>query len=1361
MAQYKQSPQDLIKNAFTPQIAVMCTNLAEKSCQKNNLDFIELLQPFCKLNNDVSYRDPNGSTHIVRNLKLTFLDISWVPPQPAVARKLLNTSVSSAPESKNTSVTVGNHNLEIPASAPWFESWRQTFLKVQYPSDHEFTKHFLACILVVSSADKNIDETFDNMIKDLNQVHNKELGKLPKWFNSVILKYFVIIHDNIDGDINGVNESFDAMKRKHGPSNCFLLKLNSRPSGSSTAEHLPDPWNQFISNSVDVEDFAPSLESKSMKSSLEIGQEADEVKNINYHPLSPVNDGILLDDFLIDIDHQRIIINKPKLTHGHCLSTEDIEQVKFLIYEFSKGCLIPYIEKQIHSLNEVVANRKGVSKSLFSATKRWFTQNKPGTSAAAINNLVYSPDSPELQIRKMGDLYFMLGQYSLAFQTYHLAKREYNTDQAWLYYAGALEMAALAAFMANQSTKKTCDYMEESITTYLNTCKMPQFATRATILGSECLKFRKMYGEAAHQLIRMISEESDLRSALLLEQASYCFLQTKMVRKYAFHMVLAGHRFAKAAQRKFSLKCYKQAYQVYENTGWDLATDHIHYTIGRQANNLQQFDEAVSSFAKLLTGESKQTAQQQATYLKEYLTILGNKLRHDKESDVIASLRLKVPIEIEEDPSQEVCPILPVPELDIESLRLLACPSRPISTPGKTAATDITLKESDDEVTDNKWTKLEEMIVHEAEGVAPLIFKPMVTLYGIRQLESMKPVAIINEPIQIALKLVNSLQTLLNMADIHLLWTYKSADKQISNLPGVQKHDDIIKTYITKALIIGGSSTADIILSLIPLAEGTLTINSFCYTLTSSTGTGSTGSSSIKGKQPITIPVSNPKNASSEDSEESTTKPLEIDIVCPAPCLQVLFAELNTDFLMDEIRQVKITFCNNSAVPLQNIYIATPSPHILSDGEVKDYLNFKLSDLNVPALRDKMIRKNHVTKIYVPGRILSPGKQASASIWLKAPLKKGVTKVDLLIYYQNLYRFNIPKYRLVRNSWDLLVQESLLIDVSTQASHNSKSVEELVLAMKITNLNKTYSPIMTEIKLLNVGLLSKYWTLTKEVVRTKYIVLNSQESAHILLKAKRSVHEWSKYSNVPLTQDQELIQSLSTSFIKFARKFEKPCLTMYDDYESFKFKENKDGMLLVQWQAMVSDGNTNRVANGQTSVPIEINRRDEDVIQMERILSDTFIHVCDKTILEEEKAQNTQKQVSYNLVYPAFVSHNFLEKGICLVPVKILLHSIVDNKILDVFVNTTEPSVTQPEINKSSLFCTYASSNFCWLGNSKNLRTLHPLTTESISLTAAVSGPGTFDIGTYIEVFCKSAGQKEDYVLQSCQIHPTLVVKSI
>lgn len=49
-------------------------------------------------------------------------------------------------------------------------------------------------------------------------------------------------------------------------------------------------------------------------------------------------------------------------------------------------------------------------------------------------------------------------------------------------------------------------------------------------------------------------QDSDLRSALLLEQAAHCFINMRnpMVRKFAFHMILAGHRFSKAGQVSLS-----------------------------------------------------------------------------------------------------------------------------------------------------------------------------------------------------------------------------------------------------------------------------------------------------------------------------------------------------------------------------------------------------------------------------------------------------------------------------------------------------------------------------------------------------------------------------------------------------------------------------------------------------------------------------------------------------------------------------------------------------------------------------------------------------------------------------------------
>lgn len=136
----------------------------------------------------------------VKNLKLTFLDVNWKPPQTTLARILLNTSVTNASESIYSQIQVGKYKLDIPSQSPWYESWRDIFFRVQYPSDHEFSKHFLACILVISSFD-TVD-TFGTLEQNLIQLNQTNVsGKLPKWFSSNFLKYYVIVHDNFEGNL--------------------------------------------------------------------------------------------------------------------------------------------------------------------------------------------------------------------------------------------------------------------------------------------------------------------------------------------------------------------------------------------------------------------------------------------------------------------------------------------------------------------------------------------------------------------------------------------------------------------------------------------------------------------------------------------------------------------------------------------------------------------------------------------------------------------------------------------------------------------------------------------------------------------------------------------------------------------------------------------------------------------------------------------------------------------------------------------------------------------------------------------------------------------------------------------------------
>lgn len=421
--------------------------------------------------------------------------------------------------------------------------------------------------------------------------------------------------------------------------------------------------------------------------------------------LSTSNDSLATNQFggsqIVNIDSS----NSANI--GSCLSAADIENIKHFVQDFAIRSLIPYVEKYISILNDIITNKKGVSRSLLSATKRWFVTNKPGVNNITQNAIIYSNESSELLTRKLGDLYFMFGNYNLAFQAYHQAKRDFNADSAWQYYAGALEMAALSAFMLNTANKKTYDYMEEAIVTYLNSCKMPQFATRATLLSVECLKQANLFGEAAKQLIRMTSEDSDLRSALLLEQASYCFLYSDppFYRKYAFHSVLAGHRFSKSGQRKHAFRCYSQAYEIFNNKEWSLAEDHIQYTLGKQAVTLKKLDEASNALAHLLRPSSLQDVKQQYAFLREYIATQRAICEND----------------------DTVVPNIALPSIVHCCTRVLVTSQPPVANPNLVPATNIHIHMSTNEV--SKWDKLEEMLVNVISNKPVMIFKPTKALF--------------------------------------------------------------------------------------------------------------------------------------------------------------------------------------------------------------------------------------------------------------------------------------------------------------------------------------------------------------------------------------------------------------------------------------------------------------------------------------------------------------------------------------------------------------------------------------------------------------------------------------------------------
>jgi hypothetical protein len=266
----------------------------------------------------------------------------------------------------------------------------------------------------------------------------------------------------------------------------------------------------------------------------------------------------------------------PDMDYGKYLTTEDIMGIKTFVREMVVQSLIPFMERNMQLWNEqVAAARRGLSGRFFGASRRLFGSSARSPNPHSVQSIpafgpnipigtttvaVYPHNAPEAQMRKLADFAFMLRDYKFAHSIYEVVKRDFATDKAWKHHAGVQEMIGTCLLLTNQPLPSKNDVdqaFEKSVQQYLTRCMSPFFATRSTVIYYELLKSRRMWREVPTALVRMTGEDSDLRSALFLEQAAHCFLRTPrpMVRKYGFHLIMAGHRFGKAVQVSVILGC--------------------------------------------------------------------------------------------------------------------------------------------------------------------------------------------------------------------------------------------------------------------------------------------------------------------------------------------------------------------------------------------------------------------------------------------------------------------------------------------------------------------------------------------------------------------------------------------------------------------------------------------------------------------------------------------------------------------------------------------------------------------------------------------------------------------------------------
>nr|XP_060631205.1 trafficking protein particle complex subunit 8 isoform X2 [Anolis sagrei ordinatus] len=1271
MAQRVQSVQEFLQDAFVPLVAALCSEEAERVTRKNNLGFCELVKPFCRLTSEVHMRDPNNQLHIIKNLKIAVNNITTQPPQPGAIRKLLNDVVTVSQPTEGlvaNVITAGDYDLNISdrsvkasvpwysswkdtlmglntstfysATTPWFEAYRESFLQSMPASEHEFLNHYVACMLVVSSSEPEPVEQFLKLSQEQHRIQHSNEYSYPKWFIPNTLKYYVLLHDVSAGEEQRADSIYEEMKQRYGTQGCYLLKINSRGSNRGADEQIPDPWSQYlqkniIQNQEPYEDGSYTvIPNKNADHFIPLDGLDNDSKdglsnNFKTHPLqlehtsnSGCFDGI-------DCVKPNPPIHETKKSntwtpHGTCLTLTDHDRIRQFIQEFTFRGLLPHIEKTIRQLNDQLISRKGLSRSLFSATKKWFSGSKvPEKSVNELKStsgLLYPPEAPELQIRKMADLCFLVQHYELAYSCYHTAKKDFLNDQAMLYAAGALEMAAVSAFLQPGAPRPyPAHYMDTAIQTYRDICKNMMLAERCVLLSAEILKSQIKYSEAAALLIRLTSEQSawmgmdsDLRSALLLEQAAHCFINMKspMVRKFAFHMILAGHRYSKAGQKKHALRCYCQAMQVYKGKGWSLAEDHINFTIGRQSFTLRQLDNAISAFRHILINDSKQTASQQGAFLREYLYVYRN----------VSQLSPDGPL-----------PQLPLPYINSSATRVFFGHDRRPAEGEKQAATHISLDQEYDSDFSQQWKELEEQVVSTAnKGITLPNFQPTQYCLNKYSDNSRFPIAVIEEPITVEVAFRNPLKVPLLLTDLSLLWKFQPNDFNSKN-NGQAKElgtcgKDVIGAEVISEFLINSEETKMARLKLFPHQTGELHILGVAYNLGTVQGTtvldgidASVGlqtgkylsnGMSVRGRQDLEIQGPRLNNTKEEKTSIKYGPDRRLDpiITEEMPLLEVFFINFPTELLCGEIRKTYVEFVNVSKCSLTGVKVVSKRPEFFTFGGSSAILtplspsasehcsayktvvshSTSLSSVTSSAASSDFGvgsgSQPEVIDVPLPECVLLPGASVQLPMWLRGPDEEGVHEINFLFYYESLRKHSKLCHRVLRHTAVICTSRSLTVQATvfrSNALENEKGEgDNMLVFVDVENINTSEAGVK-EFHVVQVSSNSKNWKLKESIdlSEDKDIKLANREKGKLCLKSVRCKHLAEHYTFADIVFGSEQIIS-STS----------PCADFFfrSLYSELKRTQTQQSMNTSQASAKQSLDDTVRLIQKCNEVDLSI-----------------------------------------------------------------------------------------------------------------------------------------------------------------------------
>lgn len=958
----------MLMEEITPVVMALSTPHVEEACQKNALSFVHMLSPFSVFNNiDVPVRTASDQPYRLQKFQLRLFYASDIrKPEFEATKVRLNKVVTEAVDKENSNDSL--HNSES---------------------------------ILTNSKSESLPSWF--------QIFNEELIRASSFSD----------HEAFDHPVACL---LVVSSRDEEPINRFVDLFNTNKLPSLLNDGIMDP--KILKHYIILHDNQDGPPDKASK----ILQDMKSTFGSNDCQLLCINS---LQDRSVEIEDDPWsswgLDSSPAKHLGGFLSTEDIDEMKVLLNDLTTKHIIPHMEQKIRVLNQQVsATRKGFRNQI---KNLWWRKGKDDTPDTP-DGPAYTFSSIESQIRILGDYAFMLRDYELALSNYRLISTDYKLDKAWKRYAGVQEMMALTYFMLDQSRKDAEYCMETAFSTYIKLgLRGQQNAIRCGLWWAEMLKAREEYKEAAGVYFR-VSGEEPLVSAVMLEQASYCYLFSVplMLRKYGFHLILSGDSYKKCDQTKHAIRTYKAALSVFKGTSWGLIRDHIHFQLGKWFAFLGMFDVAIEHMLEILACTHQSKAAQEL-FLGDFLELV------QKTGKTFEVCRLRLPV------------------VRLPSLRVVFEDHRTYASPAA-----VSVKES-------LWRSLEEEIIPSLSAAKTNWLEMHTKLVSKEYKES--NICVAGEAIKVDIGFRNPLQIPISVSNaslvcMHFAKTEEMQSDEVSSSTNLQNDEHLRK------LIAGGEVNADnspfmlsevdfslsggetlvVQLTVTPKVEGMLKLVGVRWKL----------SGSVVGFQTFESDQVKKRNARRAKPKQSHGNELKFLVIMSLPRLEGSINYLPKRSYLGELHRLVLELKNQSEFPVKNLKMKISHPRFLILGSPEAL------DSEFPAFLRKENSEKHgdaaccderPSFFEFPEDLVIQGKEPVLwPLWFRAALP-GSISLHITIYYEVGDVSVVMRYRTLRMSYNFEVMPSL--DVSFQISRCPSRLREFLVRMDLVNKTSSQS----------------------------------------------------------------------------------------------------------------------------------------------------------------------------------------------------------------------------------------------------------------------------------------------------------------